>query len=965
MNFPRAGILAAAVSIILVLTLLYLETRSVDPETHQRFIVDLHRFQEFDANLNRDVLQARHGLLGNYDPLVTQIGQLKLLQEKLEKLPDFIGDDGRKELGRLLADQSAMLEKKQNLIEHFKSKNATLSNSLNYFSILIPELVERATAQAGGMALAHRLQHLLRDVLLYNLTGDVELVPKLKAQLAQLNSRGQLDSPDATELGFAKAHAETIMGHKPQVDALTRDVIALPTRSKSEELYRAYDAHYQRKLQAGNRFRFFLYLAVLTLLFSIGYVIMRLRRATLALNAMNASLEERIRERTEALLKSNRELETAEVHTRAILDTAADGMITIDETGIIKSFNGAAESMFGYTAAEVLGQNVNRLMPQPYSEQHDGYIQRYRSTGVPRILGKSREFEGLRKDGSTFPMDLKVSEVRLDSESLFTGIVRDITDRHEAASELQAAKEASEVANRTKSQVLANMSHELRTPLNAIIGYSEILQEEAAEEGMEQFNGDLDKIHAAGIQLLGLVNDILDLSKIEAGKMELFLETFDVDSMLKEVSSTVQPAIAKNGNRLVVKVDPDLGSMHADLTKVRQVLFNLLSNASKFTRQGQVTLSGSRCQVDGANWCQFRVSDTGIGMTAEQMQGLFRPFSQADASTAREYGGTGLGLAITRHCCQMMGGDVTLESRVDEGSTFTVKLPALVVNHEGETVGSETDKPRNDKPVEETAPLVLVIDDDPSVHDLMERHLAQEGFHMAAAQNGEDGLRLARTHHPALITLDVMMPKMDGWAVLRALKNDPETADIPVVMLTIVDDKNLGYALGVSEYLTKPIPKERLSRLLEKHRSSPSAGRVLLVEDDPDTRQMLRRNLENEGWQVSEAPNGRVGLERMSMQPADLVLLDLMMPEMDGFEFLDAIRHNDLWRAVPIVIVTAKDLTPADRARLNGAVQEVLYKGAYGMDDLLRELRRLLEPYLHRTHSAEVPALPESAGHAE
>lgn len=953
MSLPRVGIIVLGVGTVVVLIYLLLEARSVDSGQHQRFVVDLHRFQELDANLNRDILQARYGLLDNYDPLVGHIDQLRLFQERLETLPDFIGDVGQRELRTLLAHQAAMLGKKQTLIEHFKSQNASLSNSLNYFSILVPELAERAARQTGGMVQAQRLQHLLRDVLLYNLTADAELVPSIKVQLARLGSGSRLNSPDATDLGFAKAHAKTILEYKPEVDAATRAVIALPTRAKSEELYRAYDSYYQRKLAAGNRLRVFLYLAVLMLLVAIGYVIVRLRRATHELNAVNTGLEERIKDRTEALSTSNRELETAEAHTRAILDTAADGVITIDAHGIVQSFNRAAEIMFGYTAGEVVGQNVNRLMPEGYSQQHDSYIERYRSTGVPRILGLPREFAGLRKDGSTFPMDLKVSEVHLSSGSLFTGIVRDITDRHDAARELEAAKEAAEVANRAKSQVLANMSHELRTPLNAIIGYSEILQEEAAEEGAEEFNADLQKIHAAGIQLLGLVNDILDLSKIEAGKMELFLETFDVGAMLQEVSNTVQPAIAKNGNRLVMKVEPNLPSMHADLTKVRQVLFNLLSNASKFTHQGQVTLSGTRCRLDGAEGCQFRVSDTGIGMTTEQMQHLFQPFSQADASTAREYGGTGLGLAITRRFCQLMGGDVTLESRPGEGSIFTVKLPSVVANDGVETPAFEMRNPLDDQTVSDTTPLVLVIDDDPSIHDLMKRYLGQEGFRMIAATNGEEGLRLAESQRPALITLDVMMPKMDGWAVLRKLKNDPGTADIPVVMLTIVDDKNLGYALGVSEYLTKPIPRERLMRLLEKYRTSPSASRVLLVEDDADTRQMLRRILDNESWQVAEASDGRVALACLRVQPVDLILLDLMMPEMDGFEFLDAVRHNDLWRTIPVVIVTGKNLTTEDRARLNGAVRQVLHKSAYGKDDLLRELKRLLEPHLHRAHTEE------------
>jgi signal transduction histidine kinase/CheY-like chemotaxis protein len=506
--------------------------------------------------------------------------------------------------------------------------------------------------------------------------------------------------------------------------------------------------------------------------------------------------------------------------------------------------------------------------------------------------------------------------------------------------ELQEALQRLEEASRYKSEFLAHMSHELRTPLNAIIGYSEMLQEEAADLGSADFTPDLQKINAAGKHLLALINDILDLSKIEAGRMDLFLETFDIPTLIRDVVTTITPLVGKNANSLQILCAVDLGPMRADLTKVRQSLFNLLSNACKFTTQGTITLAVTRETVDGAAWVTFRVSDTGTGMTPEQMGKLFQAFSQAEASTTRQYGGTGLGLAITRHFCQMMGGDITVESARGQGSTFTVRLPAEVVDPKAAAAPWPEATAASALPA--GAPTVLVIDDDPTVHDLMQRFLAKEGLHMVAASGGEEGLRLAKAVHPAAVILDVLMPGMDGWAVLTALKADPELADIPVIMQTIVDNKQMGYALGAADYLTKPVDWPRLASLLRKYRCADPPCPVLVVEDDAAMREVLQRMLETEGWAVSAAANGREALACMAEGRPELILLDLMMPEMDGFQFVDAVRQHQEWRSIPIVVVTAMDLTPDDRRRLNGYVEEILHKGVYSRERLLREIRDLV-----------------------
>jgi GAF domain-containing protein/DNA-binding response OmpR family regulator/CHASE3 domain sensor protein/anti-sigma regulatory factor (Ser/Thr protein kinase) len=501
--------------------------------------------------------------------------------------------------------------------------------------------------------------------------------------------------------------------------------------------------------------------------------------------------------------------------------------------------------------------------------------------------------------------------------------------------ELEDKSRQLQVVDRHKSEFLANMSHELRTPLNAIIGYSEMLQEDAADLGAEQLTDDLRKINAAGKHLLELINAVLDLSKIEAGKMELYLETFDVAGLVRDIAAVIQPLAVRNANRLDVRCPDDIGAMHTDLTKVRQALFNLLSNACKFTEKGTVALSVARQATDGQDWLTFSVTDTGIGMTPDQLAKLFEAFTQADAATTRRYGGTGLGLALSRRLCRMMGGDVTVESEPNRGSTFTIRLPAVVREAAAEPAASlePTDSPRPG------VGTVLVIDDEAAVRDLMQRFLVKEGFRVITAAGGEEGLRQARDLRPDAITLDVMMPGLDGWAVLSALKADPRTADIPVIVLTIVDDRNLGYALGASEYLTKPIDRERLVSVLAKYRRDLP---VLLVDDDAELRALLRRMLEPDGYTVVEADNGRVAFERLREVTPSVVLLDLMMPEKDGFEFAAEFRRHEAWRAIPIVVVTAKDLSRDDRDRLNGYVQKILQKGACTREQLLAEVAEMV-----------------------
>ena len=570
---------------------------------------------------------------------------------------------------------------------------------------------------------------------------------------------------------------------------------------------------------------------------------------------------------------------------------------------------------------------------------------------APIETGRGDEIGRLAEDLSVMRGSLKqlFGELTESKDKLEEKVEQRTADLASAKTEAEEARAVAEEASRAKSTFLAKMSHELRTPLNAIIGYSEMLLEDVEVSGQKKFIPDLQKIGASGQHLLSLINEILDLSKIEAGKMDLYLESLDVKRMIEEVLSTIKLLAEQNENDLKVQWGDNLGTMYADLTKVRQSLFNLLSNACKFTERGTVSLDVSRDTLDGVDWLTFSISDTGIGMTEEQIGRLFQEFSQAEVSTTRKYGGTGLGLLLSKQFCQMMGGDIAVESELGIGSTFTIRLPAKVVDHKAELATLE--KVRFEAGPE-GASTVLVIDDDAMVLELMKRFLSKEGYRVVTAKGGKEGLRLARELIPDVITLDVVMSKMDGWAVLSALKGDSDLANTPVIMLTIVDDKSMGYRLGASDYLTKPINRDRLVAAVRKH--APPFCRVLVVEDDAEMRELLQRFLQNEGWVVVEAQNGREALDRISENKPGLILLDLMMPTMDGFEFLEELRKHTAWLSIPVLVITAKDLTAEERRRLDGRVNKILQKGAYSREELLAEVRDLVADYISQSASPDI-----------
>ena len=628
--------------------------------------------------------------------------------------------------------------------------------------------------------------------------------------------------------------------------------------------------------------------------------------------------------------KAETQLREDEERFRAIDAAAPVGLIIVNKKDrSILHLNPSFCEMVGKDAGELRGKHLSAVFSDSDKGKEFADI-------IDGTMSERKEFHFKRPDGVEACVMASCVELDYRGEKAVIASIVDIHDRVRAEAELRQAKEAAESASRVKSSFLANMSHELRTPLNAIIGYSEILLEDATDRDDKASMGDLEKIQAAGKHLLGLINDILDLSKIEAGRMDVYLEHVFLARLVDEVKTIVEPMMKKNGNKLTIESPPDIGSLQTDLTKLKQSIINLLSNAAKFTKEGTVTLRLSREDRDGAPWVKFEVVDSGIGMTEEQMGRLFQAFTQADSSTTRNFGGTGLGLTITRHFCAMLGGSIDVKSTPGQGSTFTIVLPdratKAVVDEE---MGEEADRPATVRGLSHGAVNVLVVDDDPAVHDVLAATLGKEGYQITHAKDGIEALNIMRTDPPDIVTLDVMMPKLDGWSVLGIMKSEAALAHIPVIMLTIVDHRNLGFSLGASEYMTKPIDRNRLIALIEKFASSKQDGVVLIVDDDPDVRAMVKTTVEGVGMQAVEVGNWQAALDWLADHPKPaLVLLDLMMPRMDGFEFLERVRENPDFIDLPVVVLTAKELTDNERGFLAERTLLVLSKSAQPISKL-------------------------------
>lgn len=644
-------------------------------------------------------------------------------------------------------------------------------------------------------------------------------------------------------------------------------------------------------------------------------------------------------------------LATVDARPRMILDNLNDGILLATEQGCILSANAGAVKILGAeNSSSLVGKSLHEFIGNDWSLS-------------PEIGNVTKV--GYRSNLAPFTLEYTVRPIVLDGEACIVTVIRDTTQQRitqdelakhrekleelvrQRTEDLARARDQAVEASRAKSAFLANMSHELRTPLNAVIGYSEMIAEDARINGHTRYLEDARRICTSGQHLLQLINDVLDLSKIESGKMELHLEKFDLRTVLNEVALQIRPMIDKNQNRLELILDSNLSIMEADLTKIRQIVSNLLSNSAKFTEAGTITLRAQCIQHYGLDWVLLSVTDTGIGMTEQQMKHLFVEFTQGDSSTTRKYGGTGLGLAITRRFCEMMGGQIQVSSSQSKGSTFTVQLPSAVIGPkiDPRQIRFSPDPDGHYKRRQKIS-RVLVIDDDPFARDLLERFLTREGFFADVATDGKTGLVLAREHKPDVIVLDVKMPDMDGWSVLSKLKSEASLANIPVVMLTMSDNQELSLALGAADFLPKPIERQRLLDVLLRHVRGHSDSRprshVLIVEDDPVNRDLLRNLLQREELTVSTANNGREALLIMQTKLPDIIFLDLLMPVMDGFQFLAEMQRNPAWIGIPVVTLTAVDLSKEQKDQLHGQVEVLLDKRELNPIELLQKLREVV-----------------------
>jgi len=660
----------------------------------------------------------------------------------------------------------------------------------------------------------------------------------------------------------------------------------------------------------------------------------------------------------ELLTKQSEVLRESEMKFRSVAQSANDAIVSADQCGNIIAWNTGAERIFGYQEAEVLGKPFTMLMPERYQHAHEQGLERMREGGEAKILGKTTELAGHRKSGQEFPLELSLSGWKTGEGAFYTGIIRDITERKHAeealqaltasleqkvwerTAELEVARDQALTATQHKSEFLANMSHELRTPLNAVIGFSEVLLERMFGElnrKQEEYLGD---ILGSGRHLLALINDILDLAKIESGRMELDLGTFDLPAVLNSTFMLIRERAMRQRIHVSLDIDHRLGRFTADERKLKQILLNLLSNAVKFTPdEGALSLKAV-LRDDGV---EISVTDTGIGIEPEFQQKIFDEFFQV-GDRLQKHEGTGLGLAVTKKFIELHGGRIRVQSAKGQGSTFAFTLPVLPTP---ETRSAPTVAVPDAHP-NANAPLVLVVEDDPAAAKLLSIYLMEAGFSVEVAADGDAGFEKAKNLRPSLITVDILIPKTDGWELLTRLKADQATASIPVVVVSIIDERGRGFSLGAADYLLKPVDGEVLVRVIQRavrNNARDQRGRsVLVIDDDPVILELMDAVLRPEGFEVLKAKDGRHGLQIARERNPDLVVLDLLMPEMNGFEVVDAMHGSPETASIPIVVLTNKSLSREEKDRLNGRIIAIRQKGEFHREDFVAQVRSLLKP---------------------
>jgi PAS domain S-box-containing protein len=635
-----------------------------------------------------------------------------------------------------------------------------------------------------------------------------------------------------------------------------------------------------------------------------------------------------------------------------LLESAAEGIVGLDGNGTIIFLNPAGERILGWSAAELLGKSHHAVL---HHTRADGTPNSQESCGICMTASTGRGHTSQdevfwHRGGTSFPVEYQSTPIR-ESEGVVGAVVtfRDVSARRRANQELVRAKEDAEAANAAKSDFLARMSHELRTPLNSVIGFSNVLRKNKAGNLKSLDLSYLERIGTNGVQLLALINDILDLSKIESGKVTLDLSIVDIGALVRDTLVQLGDRGHKSGVTVEAVIGESMRTIETDAAKLRQVLINLVGNAVKFTHAGSVTVTVDVDRLTNRP-TGIRVTDTGIGIAPERMAAVFAAFEQADTSTTREYGGTGLGLSISRALCDLLGFQLDVESVLGLGTIFTIGLSAesalSLRTNDAVALGVAREEVIAETIGDADTPLVLVIEDDADARELLRGHVEELGYRVAMAASGEEGLRMARQLRPHLITLDLMMPGMDGWELLKRLAGAPELAQIPVIIVSAIAGEMQDSFVGAVDWIDKPMAHLLLGDAITRNIDLEHGG-VLIVEDDPDARELLKRYvLDDRSGNLRVARDGASALAMLASHLPDLIVLDLKMPYVDGFAFLEAIREDPDLRDIAVIVVTAAQLSPDERAMLAECTIAVLEKGMTLEADLARVLRRVPAPPL-------------------
>ncbi|MBI3271851.1 MAG: response regulator [Planctomycetes bacterium] len=673
--------------------------------------------------------------------------------------------------------------------------------------------------------------------------------------------------------------------------------------------------------------------------------------------------------RNEALTATIRGLEAGEAKFRAVAASATAAIVVSDRQSRVTFFNAAAERIFGYAAHEVLGGPLTRLMPARFAEAHHAGLARFLATGQAHVIGKTVELVGRRKDGGEFPVEVSLATWSAGEDIFFSGILHDITERKVVEQEL-LRREAQlreqnrqvEAANRMKSEFLANMSHELRTPLNAVIGFAQLMCDGVVSPGSPEQAEFLRYILSSSRHLLQLINDVLDLSKVEAGKMEFRPEPVVVERLVREVTDILRPLAAPKDVPIHTTIDPRLETVTVDPAKLKQVLYNFLSNALKFTPDGgRVTI---RVACEGPEHFRVEVEDTGIGILSEELPHLFSEFHQLDAGAAKKFPGTGLGLALTRRIVEAQGGRVGARSIRGQGSIFFAVLPRLAVvtapvappppaaSSAPQPLPAAPDAPAlspppasDESPSRAEGPWVLVVEDEPQDLSVLRRTLLDAGYQVESRTTGAEAITLSRQRLFHAVLLDLILPDMAGWDVLRALRAEGPNREVPIIVVTVVAEQTAAAGFSIQDYLVKPIrPQDLLACLARAGVPARDPRWVLVVEDDPGSLRLLEVSLKEVGYRPLCCPSGEAALEESARTRLAAVILDLLLPGIDGFEFLRRFRDLPACRVVPVLVWTSKDLTPSEQQKLRAAAQAVVLKATGGTSGLLRELAAFVQP---------------------